>query len=50
MSRGRERVPIRVVNEVDGEALPADFTYVTGLTDTKHAQFPRQMDGIQVHF
>ena len=46
-TRGRERMAVSLVNGVDWDRLPEDFTYVGGLVETEEVQVERRLSGMQ---
>ncbi|XP_038209052.1 histone-lysine N-methyltransferase EHMT1 isoform X2 [Zerene cesonia] len=47
ISNGREPYPVPVINEVDDEPAPADFTYVSQHVYTEHVHIDRTVQSLQ---
>ncbi|CAG0902279.1 unnamed protein product, partial [Darwinula stevensoni] len=48
ISRGKERIPVQCVNEVDDEPLPKDYKYMTENLETPSIHVNRTISSIQI--
>lgn len=48
VSRGRENIPMAVINGVDDDPVPTDFQYITENVETTNLNINRTISSLQV--